>query len=275
MMRLPRMTPAKAPVSSVARIAIDVRSRGTIATSSASATLVAIVAWMVKGSAGDTISGSPAQLVVPSDTRIRTGLTRTCCRPSLPFAQRTDAPSTKSAPTDLPACCALVPGDVASEETLFLSMTLSPPKRASFPVTASRSPSAKLESAPGPSVSNGRTAINGGLSDVARARHTAPPTSIRAMTSVAMSAPALRLTGALRRGNRPLDGLLSAARRSAPLGGRIAARFDRQRITRSAMWRGTLELVFVIGRGVSDICADNTSWGEVLSAKGCFPEINS
>src|SRR2546423_11484798 len=33
--------------------------------------------WMVKGSAGDTISGSPAQRGGPSDTRMRTGLTRT------------------------------------------------------------------------------------------------------------------------------------------------------------------------------------------------------
>ena len=32
--------------------------------------------WMVKGSAGDTISGSP-QRVVPSDTRMSAGLTRT------------------------------------------------------------------------------------------------------------------------------------------------------------------------------------------------------
>ena len=86
--------PAKAPVSSVARIAIVVRSRAAIATSSASATLVATLAWMVKGSAGDTISGSPAQRVVPSETRMSSGLTRTCGWPSLPFAQRTDARNT-------------------------------------------------------------------------------------------------------------------------------------------------------------------------------------
>ena len=76
-MRLPRTTAAKAPVSSVARIAMAVSSRGTIATFSASATLVATRAWMVKGSAGDTMSGSPAQRVVASETRMSSGLTRT------------------------------------------------------------------------------------------------------------------------------------------------------------------------------------------------------
>jgi len=67
------------------------RSRATISTSSASATLVATRAWMVNGSAGDTTSGSPAQLVVPSETRMSTGLTRTWGWPSAPLAQRTDA----------------------------------------------------------------------------------------------------------------------------------------------------------------------------------------
>src|SRR4029077_15474994 len=94
LMRLPRITAAKAPVSLVARRAIVVRSRAAITTSNASATLVATLAWMVKGSAGDTISGSLAQRVVPSDTRMSAGLTRTRGLPSAPFAQRTDARNT-------------------------------------------------------------------------------------------------------------------------------------------------------------------------------------
>ena len=72
-----------------------------------------------------------------------------------------------------------------------------------------------------------------------------------------------------------VDGSLSAARSSVPVAGRIAAVFDRQRITRSAMDRGTFELVPVIGGGVSDICAVSSACGDVFSAKGCFPEISS
>src|SRR5207302_7244599 len=118
------------------------------------------------------------------------------------------------------------------------------------------------------------TAINGCLSGADRARHNAPPINIRAMTRVEMSAPALRLTGAVRLGSHVVDGLMSAARSSVPLAGRIAARFDRQCITRTAMDRGTLELVSDSGRGVSDICAASKSCGVVCPAKGCFPEIS-
>jgi hypothetical protein len=85
-----------------------------------------------------------------------------------------------------------------------------------------------------------------------------------------------RLDGAPMRGKRDSCGLLSADSSCAPEVGRNAARLDRQRITRSEIPRGILELVFDIGRGVSDICAASRLCGdEMCSANGCRPVISS
>ena len=75
---------------------------------------------------------------------------------------------------------------------------------------------------------------------------------------------------------RELRGLSRAESSCAPDVGRIAARFDRQRITSSEIDRGTRELVFESGRGVSDICAASRFCGDdKCSAKGCRPVISS